>query len=53
MAARAARRGPYLLVVPLAGVLCLFVAVPIVMLVVVSFLDYDSAHIIWRFVVGN
>ncbi|HEX3983141.1 MAG TPA: ABC transporter permease, partial [Acidisoma sp.] len=45
--------GPWLLATPLAIVLGIFLVIPILMLVVVSFLDYNSVQIIWRFVLEN
>ncbi|WP_319799557.1 ABC transporter permease [Acidisoma silvae] len=45
--------GAWLLATPLAIVLGIFLVIPILMLVVVSFLDYNSVQIIWSFVVQN
>ncbi len=45
--------GPWLLATPLALVLGIFLVIPILMLVVVSFLDYNSVQILWSFVLGN
>lgn len=45
--------GPWLLATPLALVLGIFLIVPILMIVVVSFLDYNSVQILWSFVVQN
>lgn len=45
--------GALLLAAPLAVILGVFLVVPILMLIVVSFLDYDSVQIIWRFVISN
>ncbi|WP_459675977.1 ABC transporter permease [Acidisoma sp. 7E03] len=45
--------GPWLLATPLALVLGVFLVVPILMIVVVSFLDYNSVQILWSFVVQN
>jgi putative spermidine/putrescine transport system permease protein len=44
---------PYLQAAPLALVLVFFLLLPIVALVVVSFFDYDSVHIIPSFILGN
>jgi putative spermidine/putrescine transport system permease protein len=44
---------PYLLVAPLALLLLVFFGVPLVLLVVVSFLDFDQFDIIPRFVLTN
>jgi putative spermidine/putrescine transport system permease protein len=44
---------PYLEAAPLALVLVCFLALPIVALIVVSFFDYDSVHIIPSFIFGN
>ena len=46
-------RAPYLLVAPLALVLLVFFGVPLVLVVVVSFLDFDKFDIIPRFVLTN
>ena len=43
----------WLLALPLAVVLGVFLVIPLLMLVVVSFLDYDSVHILWVFVLEN
>jgi putative spermidine/putrescine transport system permease protein len=45
--------GPWLLALPLTLVLGVFLVVPILMLVVVSFLDYNSVQILWSFVLDN
>ena len=45
--------GAWLLATPLALVLGIFLVIPILMIVVVSFLDYNSVQIIWSFVVQN
>ncbi len=45
--------GPWLLALPLTLVLGIFLVIPILMLVVVSFLDYDSVQILWTFVWQN
>ncbi|HUZ63689.1 MAG TPA: ABC transporter permease [Acetobacteraceae bacterium] len=42
-----------MLAAPLAAVLGVFLVLPILMLIVVSFLDYSSVQILWRFVLGN
>jgi putative spermidine/putrescine transport system permease protein len=44
---------PYLQAAPLALVLVCFLLLPIIALVVVSFFDYDSVHIIPSFILGN
>jgi putative spermidine/putrescine transport system permease protein len=44
---------PYLQAAPLALVLACFLLLPIVAIVVVSFFDYDSVHIIPGFIFGN
>ncbi len=44
---------PYLQAAPLALVLVFFLLLPIVAIVVVSFFDYDSVHIIPSFILGN
>ena len=43
----------FLQVAPLAAVLCVFLVLPIVMLIVVSFFDYDSVQIIPAFQFTN
>jgi putative spermidine/putrescine transport system permease protein len=43
----------WLLATPLALVLGIFLVIPIIMLVVVSFLDYNSVQILWSFVLDN
>ncbi len=43
----------WLLALPLTIVLAVFLVIPIIMLVVVSFLDYDSVQILWSFVLQN
>jgi len=48
-----ASAGPWLLATPLTLVLGIFLVIPILMLVVVSFLDYDSVQILWSFVLTN
>jgi putative spermidine/putrescine transport system permease protein len=45
--------GPWLLATPLTLVLGFFLVIPILMLVVVSFLDYNSVQILWSFVLTN
>ena len=45
--------GPWLLAMPLTLVLGVFLVIPILMLVVVSFLDYNSVQILWSFVLDN
>jgi putative spermidine/putrescine transport system permease protein len=54
---RAPRRriawAPYLQAMPLGLVLAVFLLVPLLLLVVVSFFDYDSVRIIPRFVLSN
>jgi putative spermidine/putrescine transport system permease protein len=45
--------GPWLLAAPLTLVLGVFLVIPILMLVVVSFLDYNSVQILWSFVLDN
>ena len=45
--------GPWLLALPLTLVLGVFLVIPILMLVVVSFLDYNSVQILWSFVLDN
>ncbi|HEY1931590.1 MAG TPA: ABC transporter permease [Acetobacteraceae bacterium] len=44
---------PYVQALPLALILCFFLLLPMLVLIVVSFLDYDSVQIIYRFVLGN
>ncbi len=44
---------PHLLALPLWAVLGVFLAVPILMIVMVSFLDYDDAGLIYTFVLDN
>jgi putative spermidine/putrescine transport system permease protein len=44
---------PYLQAAPLVLVLVFFLLLPIVAIVVVSFFDYDSVHIIPSFILGN
>jgi putative spermidine/putrescine transport system permease protein len=44
---------PYLQAAPLIAVLAVFLVVPLALLVVVSFFDYDSVSIIPDFIVGN
>jgi putative spermidine/putrescine transport system permease protein len=46
-------RSPWLLALPLAVVLGVFLVIPLLVLVVVSFLDYDSVQILWTFVLEN
>ena len=46
-------RSPWLLALPLAVVLGVFLVVPLLVLIVVSFLDYDSVQILWVFVLEN
>ena len=46
-------RSPWLLALPLAVVLGVFLVIPLLMLIVVSFLDYNSVQILWRFVLEN
>ena len=58
MSAAMARTGddgfwPYLLVTPLALIFAIFVMIPIATLILVSFLDYNSVQILWRFVTSN
>lgn len=50
---RRGRLAPYLQVTPLAAILAAFLVVPIVVIVVVSFWDYDSVRIIPSFVLDN
>src|SRR5260221_14418122 len=50
---RPAAFGPYLQVAPLALVYAVFLGVPLLTLVVVSFFDYDSVQIIPGFVLTN
>lgn len=45
--------GPWLLATPLTLVLGFFLVIPILMLIVVSFLDYNSVQILWSFVLSN
>ncbi len=45
--------GPWLLATPLTLVLGIFLVIPILMLIVVSFLDYNSVQILWSFVLDN
>ncbi len=45
--------GPWLLAMPLTLVLGIFLVIPILMLIVVSFLDYNSVQILWSFVLDN
>ena len=45
--------GAWLLAGPMAIVLTIFLVVPIAMLIVVSFLDYNSVQILWSFVLQN
>ena len=45
--------GPWLLAAPLTLVLGIFLVIPILMLIVVSFLDYNSVQILWSFVLDN
>lgn len=45
--------GSWLLAAPLTLVLGIFLIIPILMIVVVSFLDYNSVQILWSFVVQN
>jgi putative spermidine/putrescine transport system permease protein len=45
--------GAWLLAGPMTIVLTIFLVVPIAMLIVVSFLDYDSVQILWSFVLQN
>jgi putative spermidine/putrescine transport system permease protein len=45
--------GPWLLATPLALILGIFLVIPILMLIVVSFLDYNSVQILWSFVLQN
>ncbi|WP_419758266.1 ABC transporter permease [Acidisoma sp.] len=45
--------GSWLLALPLTLVLGVFLVIPILMLVVVSFLDYNSVQILWSFVLDN
>jgi putative spermidine/putrescine transport system permease protein len=45
--------GPWLLATPLALILGIFLVIPIIMLIVVSFLDYNSVQILWSFVLDN
>jgi putative spermidine/putrescine transport system permease protein len=45
--------GPWLLAMPLTLVLGVFLVIPILMLIVVSFLDYNSVQILWSFVLDN
>jgi putative spermidine/putrescine transport system permease protein len=44
---------PYLQAAPLVAVLAVFLVVPLALLVVVSFFDYDSVSIIPDFIIGN
>ncbi len=44
---------PYLLASPLALIFAVFLVVPIATLILVSFLDYNSVQILWRFVTSN
>ncbi len=53
MQRRRGRLAPYLQVTPLAAILAAFLVVPIVVIVVVSFWDYDSVRIIPSFVLDN
>jgi len=43
----------WLLALPLTLVLGVFLVIPIIMLIVVSFLDYNSVQILWSFVLDN
>jgi len=45
--------GPWLLAMPLTLVLGIFLVIPILMLIVVRFLDYNSVQILWSFVLDN
>lgn len=45
--------GALLLATPLALILGVFLVIPILMLIVVSFLDYNSVQILWHFVLSN
>ena len=45
--------GAWLLALPLTLVLGVFLVIPILMLIVVSFLDYNSVQILWSFVLDN
>jgi putative spermidine/putrescine transport system permease protein len=45
--------GAWLLAGPMAIVLAIFLVIPIAMLIVVSFLDYNSVQILWSFVLQN
>jgi putative spermidine/putrescine transport system permease protein len=45
--------GAWLLAGPMTIVLAIFLVVPIAMLIVVSFLDYNSVQILWSFVLQN
>ena len=47
------RIAPYLQAAPLVAVLAVFLVVPLALLVVVSFFDYDSVSIIPDFIIGN
>jgi putative spermidine/putrescine transport system permease protein len=51
--ARGASLGSWLLALPLTLVLGVFLVIPIIMLIVVSFLDYNSVQILWSFVLDN
>lgn len=51
--ARRLSAGPWLLATPLTLVLGIFLVIPILMIIVVSFLDYNSVQILWSFVVQN
>ncbi|WP_284944744.1 ABC transporter permease [Acidisoma cladoniae] len=45
--------GSWLLAGPMTLVLAIFLVIPILMLIVVSFLDYNSVQILWSFVIQN
>jgi putative spermidine/putrescine transport system permease protein len=49
----AVRITPYLQAAPLVAVLAVFLIIPLALLVVVSFFDYDSVSIIPDFIIGN
>jgi putative spermidine/putrescine transport system permease protein len=51
--AQGASLGSWLLALPLTVVLGVFLVIPIIMLIVVSFLDYNSVQILWSFVLDN
>ena len=46
-------RSAWWLALPLVAVLAVFLVIPLAVLVVVSFLDYDSVQILWSFVLEN